>query len=98
MHARWAFRKFRKHLINHRHKYVSGGMIHLALVVFVGDAAAAALPLPHVIIVVIHTQKAWAVPIAAALGHLGFMLERAADKQKTEDLIAKHKREMAKVH
>ena len=89
MHFRWGFRKFRKHLIHHRHKYVSGGMIHIALVVFVGDAAAAALPLPHAIVVIIHTQKTWAVPIAAAIGHLGFMLERAADKQKAEDKMAK---------
>jgi hypothetical protein len=101
VHLMWLLRKTRNHVINHRHKYISGGMIHLALVVFVGDAAAAAMPLPHVVLVVIHTQKTWAVPIAAALGHIGFMLERAADQKKHQDKLdaaAKRIAELTRAH
>jgi hypothetical protein len=56
----------------------------VALIVFVGDAVVATTPLPHVIIVIFEAQKHWAVPIAAAVGHVGFMLEREADKMKAE--------------
>lgn len=95
VHLRWLARKSRHHVIRRRRVYVSAGMIHIALVVFVGDAVAAAVPIPHFILVVIHTQKAWAVPIAAAVGHIGFMLDSAAAKEESEAKLRRAEERLA---
>lgn len=65
------------HLIRNRRRYASASMIYMALVVFVADAGSALAHLP--VVSSFLNQNHWTVPVAAFLGHSGFILERAGD-------------------
>lgn len=65
------------HVRRHRHKYASAAMIYSALIFFGADAAHTLAFTPLWVSVFLESQN-WAVPVAALMGHVGFILERSA--------------------
>lgn len=65
------------HTHRHRRKYASGAMIYSALIFFGADAAHTLAVTPIWFSAFLESQN-WAIPVAALLGHAGFILERSA--------------------